>query len=147
MGQSATALLSLATASTTHFPEYDKGTFLTQSAAEALSTACMLVALLMFGFGVFWMIYGIYGILDAAVRKETKWTPAYYSTIFPAGTMNSALTLFSISLDSPAFRVLSTILLIVLVLNVIVNLGFTANAIARREVLIVKEDPRHKKKS
>ena len=147
MGQSSTALIALSTASTTHFPKYNKGTFLTHSAAEALSAACMLVALLMFGFGVFWMIYGIYGIADAAFKKEIKWTPAWYSTIFPAGTMNSALTLFSVSLDSPTFRVLSTVLLIVLVLNVFINLGLTIRAVAKREVLIVKEDPRLKKKS
>ena len=61
--------------------------------------------------------------------------------------MNSALTLFSVSLDSPTFRVLSTVLLIVLVVNLIVNLGFTVRAIAKREVLILKKDPRLKKKS
>ena len=61
--------------------------------------------------------------------------------------MNSVLTLFSMSLDSPTFRVLSTVLLTVLVLNVVVNFGFTMRAIAKREVLIVKEDPRLKKQS
>jgi tellurite resistance protein TehA-like permease len=63
------------------------------------------------------------------------------------GTMCSALTLFSEQMDSTAFRVLATGLLIVLVVNVIVNFGFTVRAIARREVLILKEDPRLKKKS
>jgi hypothetical protein len=61
--------------------------------------------------------------------------------------MCSALTLFSEEMDSPTFRVLTTGLLIILVLNVIVNFGFTVRAIAKREVLIVKEDPRLKKKS
>ena len=85
MGQSTTALLALSSASTLHFPQYNKGTFLTSSAASALHAACMLFSLLMFGFGVFWMIYGICGILDAVIKKEAKWTPAWYSTIFPAG--------------------------------------------------------------
>ena len=147
MGQSATALMALSTASKMHFTQYNKGTFLTAQAAGALSAACMLLALVMFGFGVFWTFYGIYGILDAVIKKEAKWTPAWYSTIFPAGTMCSALTLFSEQMDSPTFRVLSTGLLIILVLNVIVNFGFTVRAIAKREVLIVKEDPRLKKKS
>ena len=61
--------------------------------------------------------------------------------------MCSALTLFSEEMDSPTFRVLTTGLLIFLVLNLIVNFGFTVRAIAKREVLIVKEDPRLKKKS
>ena len=61
--------------------------------------------------------------------------------------MCSALTLFSEQMDSPTFRVLSTGLLIILVINVIVNLAFTVRAIAKREVLVVKDDPRLKKKS
>jgi hypothetical protein len=61
--------------------------------------------------------------------------------------MCSALTLFSSYLDSPAFRVLSTGLLILLVLNVIVNFGFTVRAVVKRRVLILREDPRMKKKS
>ena len=57
------------------------------------------------------------------------------------------MTLFSEQMDSPTFRVLSTGLLIILVINVIVNLAFTVRAIAKREVLVVKDDPRLKKKS
>jgi hypothetical protein len=61
--------------------------------------------------------------------------------------MCSALILFSEHLDSPAFRVLSTGLLILLVINVIVNLGFTVRAVVTRQVLILREDPRRKKQS
>ena len=89
MGQSSTALMALGAASKMHFGAYAKGTFLTASSAEALGAACMLLSLLMFGLGVFWMIYGVYGIVDAVLRKQTKWTPAWYSTIFPAGKLIS----------------------------------------------------------
>jgi tellurite resistance protein TehA-like permease len=85
MGQCSTALLALSSASLTHFPHYDKGIFLTASSAQALHAACMMFSLLMFGFGVFWTFYGVYALIDAVVKREAKWTPAWYSTIFPAG--------------------------------------------------------------
>jgi tellurite resistance protein TehA-like permease len=90
-GQSATAFLALATACRMHFPNYERGTFLTAPAAEALGAACVLLALLVFGFGVFWSCYGVYGIADALARKEAKWTPVWYSTIFPAGESHFSL--------------------------------------------------------
>jgi tellurite resistance protein TehA-like permease len=84
-GQSASALLALSTAAKTHFPGYAKGTFLQEPAAAALSGACVLFALMMYGLGLFWMFWGIYAIVDAVIRKQTKWTPAWYGTIFPLG--------------------------------------------------------------
>lgn len=84
-GQSAAALLALGTASTTHFADYGKGTFLRQEAASTLNGACVLFALMMFGLGVFWGLFAVYAILDAVLRGQTKWTPAWYSTIFPTG--------------------------------------------------------------
>ena len=62
--------------------------------------------------------------------------------------MNSALTLFSVALDSPTFRVLSTALLVVLVVNRHCQLWASQSGrVAKREVLILKDDPRLKKKS
>jgi cell division protein FtsL len=59
--------------------------------------------------------------------------------------MCSALILFSEQMDSPAFRVTATGLLIFLVLNALVNAVFTVQAIYHRRVLIVQQDPRLKK--
>ena len=87
VGQSASALLALSTASTIHFADYGKGPLLRQEAAMALHGACVLFALMMFGLGIFWASYAVYAILDAVVRKHAKWTPAWYSTIFPSGTL------------------------------------------------------------
>ena len=146
-GQTATALLALAKASKMHFGEYGKGAFLQESAAIALHGGSVLIALLVFGFGVFWTMFTVYGILDAVVKKEVKWTPAWYSTIFPTGTMNSALIFLSEEMDSPTFRVLATGLLFILILSALINLGFTIRGIARGQVLDIREDPRLKKKS
>lgn len=144
-GQSAAALLVLSDASTLHFPQYERGTALQPSVAAALHGACLLFALMLFGLGVFWTLWGVYAIIDAVVRREAKWTPAWYSTVFPTGTMNTALVLFSEQFDSPAFRVLATGLLILLTINLLLNAFYTIRGIARRQILILKDDPRQKK--
>ena len=61
--------------------------------------------------------------------------------------MCSAMLLFSREMDSPTFRVLFTGLMLLLTIDVIINLIYTAHAVWIRRILIVKEDPRLKKKS
>jgi tellurite resistance protein TehA-like permease len=84
-GQSASALLALADASTMHFGQYGKGEFLQQTAATALHGACVIIALMMFGLGLFWSAFDVYAIMDSIVRREARWSPAWYATIFPTG--------------------------------------------------------------
>lgn len=91
VGQSASALIALSTASIMHFPEYSRGPFLQEAAAASLHGACMLFALMMFGLGLFWLLFVVCGIMDAVVRGQAKWSPAWYSTIFPTGAPPSYL--------------------------------------------------------
>jgi tellurite resistance protein TehA-like permease len=84
-GQSAAALLALAEASKIHFGQYGKGEFLQQSAATALHGACVIIALMMFGLGIFWAAFVLYAIMDAVMKREARWSPAWYATIFPTG--------------------------------------------------------------
>jgi tellurite resistance protein TehA-like permease len=98
-GQSAAALMALGTASTTHFAEYGKGPFLQQQTANALHAGCVLFALMLFGLGIFWALFAVYGILDAVLRGQAKWTPAWYSTIFPTGMCISSRQLQTLTLS------------------------------------------------
>jgi tellurite resistance protein TehA-like permease len=169
-GQSATALLALSAASVMHFPTYspdnpDTAPFYTESSAEALRAASTLLALLLVGLGVFWLIYSILALIPTLTfpskfsrthnphkpqshnshqSNKSPWSPAYYSTLFPTGTLNSALTLLSEEMNSPTFRVCSTGLFILLSLNLLINLGFTVRGVVRGDVLVVRENPRHK---
>jgi tellurite resistance protein TehA-like permease len=173
-GQSATALLALSAASVMHFPSYtspDKHTapFFTTSSADALRAASTLLALLLVGLGIFWLIYSLLALIptftfpspfsrthnldnprnphnahNSSKSNKSSWSPTYYSTLFPTGTLNSALTLLSEEMNSPAFRVLSTGLFILLSCNLLINLGFTVRGVVRGDVLVVREDPRRK---
>ncbi|KAK5166704.1 uncharacterized protein LTR77_008248 [Saxophila tyrrhenica] len=83
MGQSAAALQILGAAATTYgrFGDYNKGTFLTAEAARGLDAACVLIALLLNGLGVIWLCFGIYVMVERAVQKQLRWTPAWNAII------------------------------------------------------------------
>jgi hypothetical protein len=59
--------------------------------------------------------------------------------------MCTALILFAEQMDSPAFRVLATGLLLILIISAVANLYFTVRGVIRGQVLVVRDDPRLKK--
>jgi len=145
MGQTAAALILLGSASTKHFAEYNRGTFLTSSTAAPMEVACQLLALLMTGLGAIWLILSLTAMVDRAWHRELKWTPAWNAIIFPTGTLVTATLLFGELMDSPFFRVITAILTLFLVIVFFINSFFTLWKIARGELLVVREDPRVKK--
>ena len=146
MGQSAAALQILGAAATTYgrFGDYNSGTFLTAEAAKGLDAACVLIALLFNGLGVIWCIFGIYAMIEQAARKQLHWTPAWNAIIFPNATLTTSFLNFSIEMDSPAYRAITAVLTIILVVFFLVNLVFTAIRIWEGKLLIVREDWRVK---
>ena len=147
VGQSAAALQALGSAASNYgaFRRYDKGTFLTAEAAKALSPGCVFLALMMTGLGLIWLVFSIYLMIERAFAKELKWAHNWNSIIFPTATLVTSLNLLSIEMDSPAFRVLTTMFIIILVGFFLMNTVFTGMGIAKGELLIVREDPRVRK--
>lgn len=148
MGQSAAALQQLGIAARVYrqFGGYNKGTFLTAEAAVPLEAAGVLIALLLTGLALVWLILGIFVMLERALKRELTWAPTWNSIIFPTGTLTTSISLFAIEMDSPAWSVITVILIITLAIVFFVNLGFTANKVRKGELLIVREDWRVKKK-
>ncbi|KAI9695317.1 MAG: hypothetical protein M1820_008724 [Bogoriella megaspora] len=139
MGQAATALQSLGAAAETagRFGQYSKGTFLQQEAAQPLSVACILLALLCVGIALFWFIVALFGIFEAAFKLQFKtYSMTWYATIFPIGTLNTALLYLGVELDSPTFRVLTVALYMALLISFLVNLVFTIWGIFFGDILI-----------
>lgn len=147
MAQSAGALQILGNAASTYqrFGGYQQGTFLTQMAAASLSAACILLALLMTGIAIVFALIAIYAMLERAYNRELTWSPTWNSIIFPTGTLTTSCLLLSIEMNSPAFRVVTAALVILLVLFFFVNLFFTIWKVAKGELLIVRDDPRQEK--
>ena len=168
-GQTSAALQILAADALTNmdFAGYHKGTFLQASAASGVSSASILFALLLLGHDIFWIICCIFGILEGAFRRQLSYNLTWWGTIFPvgkafipplniaffsvslahcliffvrAGTMATAFLELSISMDSPTFKVLTTALLLLLLVDYFVNWAFTLYYIFTSDLLFKKAD-------
>lgn len=116
-GQVGAALNVLGTAAVKHFGSYDKGTFLTASSAEAVQGASTVLALLLLGFDIFWLIFLLYALLEAGFKRQLKLGMPWWSTIFPVGTVNTTFLVLGVELDSPTFRTLATSLYLILLID------------------------------
>lgn len=142
MGQSAAAIQILGAAATTYnrFADYNSGTFITAEAAKGLDSACVLIALFFNGLGVIWFCMGVYAMLERAYARELRWTPAWNAAIFPNGTLATSFAIFAIEMDSPAYRVITCVFIIMLVILYLANLFMTLLRIYQGKLLVVKED-------
>lgn len=147
MGQASAALQLLGSAASTYgrFAGYNKGSFLTEAAAPPLEVVCVLIALLLTGISIIWMIVAFYALLERAFNKELIWAPTWNSIIFPTGTLATSLLMFSMEMNSPFFRTMTTIFLLFMITVFFINLAFTAWKIFKGQILVVREDPRAKK--
>ena len=147
-GQSSAALQLLSSAARVNgeFGAYHKGTFLTAEAAPALEAACVMFALLMTGLDIVLLFLAMYAMIECAVQRKLVWAPNWNSIIFPTGTLATSTLRFGVEMDSPAWRVVSAILIIFLVVVFLLNLGFTITRIWQGRLLVVREDPRVKEK-
>jgi len=107
------------------FGSYNHGTFLTASAASSLSTASIMLALLLFGFDLFWIALAVFAMIDAAIQRKLTFSLTAWGLIFPPGTANTALIAFAGNMDSPAFRVVAAGLFLILLVVYFANWVFT----------------------
>jgi tellurite resistance protein TehA-like permease len=144
MGQCAAALQILGSSAQIYgrFAVYNKGTFLTESAAAPLDVACILLGLLLSGMGSIWALLALIAMIEKAWQGQLKWNMSWNSIIFPTGTLTTSFLLFSTELDSPAFRAITTGMVILLVVVFVLNLAFACWKISRGELLIVRRNPR-----
>lgn len=139
-GQCAAALQILGSSANTYrnFAGYNKGTFLPEMAASPLDVGCILLGLLLSGMGSIWALISFYAMVEKAWQRELRWHMNWNTTIFPTATLTTSFLLFSIEMDSPAFRTVTTALVILMVLN----LFFTLLHISKGNLLIVRRNPR-----
>ncbi|KUJ22148.1 uncharacterized protein LY89DRAFT_608925 [Mollisia scopiformis] len=144
MGQPAAAIQLLSSAANKYgrFAGYNRGTFLTESAAEPLSVACILLALWLTGMGCVWALMAFAAMAEKAWQRQLMWTLSWNSIIFPTGTLTTSFLLFSIAMDSPAFRAVTTALVVLMVMCFFLNVGFAIRRVCQGRLLIVRRDPR-----
>ena len=131
MGQGSAALQELGRAARMFFGEYGKGTFLQIESASAIQAMSDVLALMLTGLGFIWVGFGVYAMIRQAVRRKLAWNHSWNSIIFPTGTLVTSVSLFSVGLDSPALRVIETIMLILLIIVFLVNLTFIVKRLSQ----------------
>ena len=148
MGQSAACLQILGSAASNYrrFADFNKGTFLTAEAAPGINAACTVLALFMNGLGVIFLVFAVAAMVDRAIEGTLKWTPNWNAIIFPTATLTTSMLLFATQMDSPAYRVVTAGLTIILVMVFLLNLVMTVLRISQGRLLIVKEDWRVKQR-
>ncbi|KAJ6095531.1 C4-dicarboxylate transporter/malic acid transport protein [Penicillium sp. IBT 16267x] len=142
-GQGSFALQVLGEAVEESFGAYNRGTFLTAKGADIIGLTSQFMGLLTWGYGAFWWCFAILSIghtLGAQSRggRKPPFTLAAWSIIFPWSRdtnltpqgvfTNSAVELGKI-MDSPAFAVVSTGLLLILLVMWIFNQLLTIRGI------------------
>jgi tellurite resistance protein TehA-like permease len=126
------------------FAQYNRGIFITAESAAPLEIACVLIALLLTGLGIIWTVLSTYAMVEKAIQKELSWTPGWNSIIFPTGTLCTSFQLLSVEMDSTAFKVVTCIMVVILLVVFLLNLAMTIPKIAVGKLLIVRADPRVK---
>jgi tellurite resistance protein TehA-like permease len=146
LGQCDAALQLLSSVASTYskFAGYNQGTFLARMAAMPLDVACALLALLITGMATVWLVFAFFVMFFQLFRRELRWNPMWNPTIFPTGTLATSTLQLGAELDSAFFKVVTGILIVFLVIVFFGNLGATVWQVAKRELLVVKEDPRVK---
>ena len=126
-GQSASALIQLGNATVSHhnFANYAEGYFLTAEAAPIIRIVCILAALLLVGFAVFWMCVDYYAIAEGLIHHKIHPSLFWWSSIFPVGTVVTAFAGLGDALDSPAMKVVSVIIFVFLLVIYFINASFT----------------------
>lgn len=140
-GQCSTAFQLLGTASDTSgaFAGYHKGTFLQAGSASGVQSSSVMLSLFLFGFGVFLLFVSMCAILEVAWKGQIQFNFGFWSTIFPMGTMNTAMLVYSTEMDSPTWRVLTVGLFIILVVDFLLYLVFTVHHSWTGNLLISKD--------
>ena len=70
-------------------------------------------------------MFAWYLIIEAAFKKQLSYSLQWWGTIFPMATVNTAWIAFATEMDSPTFRTLAAIFLILLFIDYFINWGFT----------------------
>ncbi|KAL3480541.1 voltage-dependent anion channel [Aspergillus californicus] len=138
-GQASFALQILGRAVQDSFGEYNRGTLLTAEAASPIAIVSEFCGVLAWGFGTFWWLFALLSIVYTLRVQYGGWrnmsfSMTAWSLIFPWGVYTNGAVQLGQIMDSPAFDVWSTVLLLVLVLLAIVINVFTLKGIVTGKV-------------
>ncbi|OCF37564.1 hypothetical protein I316_00690 [Kwoniella heveanensis BCC8398] len=127
------------------FQTYAKGTVVDPIFGQALYATGFLIGLSIWGFTTFWLLICIV----AFVRDipKTHFNLNMWSAIYPLGTYGLMCSKLSSDLDSRAFRVVSTIILVAVVIYWLYLIVFTLPAVVSGELFLAEAMEKHEKEN
>ncbi|OJD14537.1 hypothetical protein AJ78_05118 [Emergomyces pasteurianus Ep9510] len=124
MGQGGFVILKLGAGARKFFPLNNT---LDPAAGGVFYSLGFMVALVLWGFGLLWMLFAITAIVQC---KRIPFTMGWWASVFPLGVYANCTILMSREMPSQFFKVLGTILsLCVLILWITISIGTIRGAI------------------
>ncbi|KAE8272050.1 hypothetical protein A4X09_0g313 [Tilletia walkeri] len=111
------------------------------SMADAIYAVSQVGALLLWGLGIVWLSFAVMSVLDVLSVSDIALNLGLWASTFPVGTMAASAALFGAEFNSTAFRIISTVLSVIVVLDVswiaVVTLikGWTGELFQAQEII------------
>ena len=107
-----------------------------QNSGEMIYVGSMLLGLILWGFGSFWLFHGITCLLKRSLEGSIKFNMGFWGLIFPLGVYTAATIQLGKQLPSEFFSYLSIIFVICLVILWLYVAGFTLYKAITREIIV-----------
>lgn len=85
----------------------------------------LLLALLLIGAAFIWLVLALISLVHGVVRGGLEWNPTWNGVVFPLATLAMSSLWLCYEFESPFFRVLTCVLVIICFVSMLVNIGFT----------------------
>ncbi|KAK0726892.1 voltage-dependent anion channel-domain-containing protein [Lasiosphaeria miniovina] len=106
--------------------------------ALPLDMVCILLALLLTGAAVVWLVLAIVAALYRAGRGELAWHPSWNFVVFPAAALAISMLRFGVELQSFFFGVFGCVLLVFSVVVFCADILFTLRWTLRGKMLVYR---------
>ncbi|WVF70057.1 hypothetical protein IAT40_004844 [Kwoniella sp. CBS 6097] len=127
------------------FQAYGKGSVVDPIFGQALYATGFVLGLCIWGFTTFWLLICIVAFIRDI--PKTHFNLNMWSTIYPVGVYGLTCSKLASDLDSRAFRVVSTIILIVVVIYWLYLIAFTLPAVVSGELFLAEALEKHEKEN
>lgn len=98
------------------------GNLFTPATAQATHVVCILLALLLLGLAVLWLIFSLMAFVSYAIRRRLSWKGQCNDTVIPVAAFALSTVQFRSELNSSFFGVVTCVLVVVAAASLLINL-------------------------
>ncbi|KAK3953730.1 voltage-dependent anion channel [Pseudoneurospora amorphoporcata] len=98
------------------------GNLFTAATAQATHVVCILLALLLLGLAVLWLIFSMVGFVSFAIRGGLSWRGQWNDAVIPVVALALSTVQFRTELNSSFFGVVTWVLVVAAAASLLINL-------------------------